>query len=722
MPSDTEPLPYPAGHYKTSVTPPITRASMVPQKEDHIPRKALTAKEREIFERWSRAAFFRRIALFILVAGATIAGAAVMFTILADHGVAVSEWLILMIFTLLFGWISFNFWVVVFGFIVLIFRPDRFDVSHELRLCQQPVPNDFKTAVVMPIYNEDVASVFARVRTMEQSLEKSGTRDHFHFFVLSDTSDPDRWVEEESAWAMVCHELSAFGRIFYRHRRVRVGKKSGNIADFCRRWSSRYRYMVVIDADSWMSGGLLTNLVKLMERRTDIGILQTAPKAVGQNTFLSRIQQFSGHLYGSLLFAGIQFWQLGDAGFWGHNAIVRMDPFIKYCALPEVPGPAPLGGKILSHDFVEAALMRRAGWGVWLATELNESYEQLPPSLLGELSRDRRWCLGNLQHLKLLRVQGFSFGHRLLFLIGNIFYGSALLWLALLILLTANGVGSFLNVPNYFPGRMHLFPDWPIQHRHLSWMLFWATAGFLFISKILTLAFILIRKQEKFYGGAARLAASMILETLASILYAPVRMLFYSRFILFSIFHKKLEWNVQQRAEQRTPWRQAVKAHGFDTGLAFVSGAAVFSVDATLGWWFAIVALPLLFAIPLSVWSGSARLGTALRRYGLFLTAEEIHPPEELRWLWESPPQGAVHPAHSQKGFLRAIADPWTNALHLALLRDNRKFSSGILQYKESLIQKFVHHGEHALTNREKKCLLYDPACLRHLHNLRGRR
>lgn len=721
MPSDPDPLPYPADYYRASVTPPIARASMVPQKDDGIPQKAFTADEREVLKRWSGAALARRTLLFVLVAGATIAGAAVMFTILADQGVAVSEWLILVIFTLLFGWITFNFWVIVFGFIVLVFRPDRFDVSHELRLCQQPVPKDFKTAVVMPIYNEDVASVFARVRTMEQSLEKSGTRDHFHFFVLSDTSDPDRWVDEESAWAQVCQELSAFGRIFYRHRRVRVGKKSGNIADFCRRWGSQYRYMVVIDADSWMSGGLLTNLVKLMERRTDIGILQTAPKAVGQNTFLSRIQQFSGHVYGSLLFAGIQFWQLGDAGFWGHNAIIRTDPFIKYCALPEVPGPAPLGGKILSHDFVEAALMRRAGWGVWLATELRESYEQLPPSLLGELSRDRRWCLGNLQHLKLLCVKGFSFGHRLLFLIGNIFYGSALLWLALLILLTANGIGSFLNVPNYFPGRMHLFPDWPVQHRHLSWTLLWATAGLLFLSKILTLAFLLIRKQEKFYGGARRLVASMILETLASILYAPVRMLFYSRFILFSIFHKKLEWNVQHRAEQRTPLRQAVRAHGFDTGLALVSGCVVFFVDATLGWWFAIVALPLLFAIPLSVFSGSSRLGKALRRYGLFLTAEEIHPPEELRWLWESPSQDQVHHASSQKGFLRAMADPWTSALHLALLRGNRKFSPGILRYKEGLIQKFVNQGEHALTNREKKMLLYDPACMQRLHHLQAR-
>lgn len=196
-------------------------------------------------------------------------------------------------------------------------------------------------------------------------------------------------------------EVGGEGQIFYRRRRRRVKRKSGNIDDFCRRWGSQYSYMVVLDADSVMTGDCLCGPVRLMEANPNAGIIQSSPKASGMDTLYARCQQFATRVYGPLFTAGLHFWQLGESHYWGHNAIIRVKPFIEHCALAPLPGEGSFAGSILSHDFVEAALMRRAGWGVWIAYDLPGSYEELPPNLLDELKRDRRWCHGNLMNFRL---------------------------------------------------------------------------------------------------------------------------------------------------------------------------------------------------------------------------------------------------------------------------------------------------------------------------------
>jgi len=321
----------------------------------------------------------RRLTLLALMIAQTVAATWAMSTVLPYHGADWLEAIIIVLFAVLFCWVSAGFWTAITGFLLLAFHGDRFVISRRATP-DATIPDDARTAIVMPICNEDVQRVFAGLRATYESLQRTGHLEHFDFFVLSDSGDPDIRTAEADAWLHICRALDGFGRIFYRWRRHRVKRKSGNIDDFCRRWGGKYRYMIVLDADSVMSGDCLTRLVQLMEGAPSAGIIQTAPRAAGRDTLYARIQQFATRVYGPLFTAGLHYWQLGESHYWGHNAIIRLDPFIKHCALAPIPGKGSLSGEIMSHDFVEAALMRRAGWAVWIAYDLDGSYEEMPPT------------------------------------------------------------------------------------------------------------------------------------------------------------------------------------------------------------------------------------------------------------------------------------------------------------------------------------------------------
>ncbi|MEN9841197.1 MAG: hypothetical protein RL376_997, partial [Verrucomicrobiota bacterium] len=276
----------------------------------------------------------------------------------------------LILFAILFSLVAFGAVQAVIGFFCRAGKGDPNRIMASLTPEDEARPVDAPTAIVMPIFNEDTSRIMEGLRVIYRSLEATGQLEAFDFFILSDTTNPNRWVEEESAWVALTRQLGARGRIFYRKRRVNLNKKAGNLADFCRRWGRRYRYMVVLDADSVMSGDAIVKLVRLMERNPGAGIIQTVPRLVNGETIFARLQQFASRLYGPIFAAGLNFWQQGEANYWGHNAIIRVAPFIDQCSLPELPGVEPFGGRILSHDYVEAALMRRAGWSVWLAVGL----------------------------------------------------------------------------------------------------------------------------------------------------------------------------------------------------------------------------------------------------------------------------------------------------------------------------------------------------------------
>lgn len=571
---------------------------------------------------------FNRLVLAVLIGGSVWFAAQSMSTVLASEAGTKLKGPIVGVFSILFGWIAFTFWSSFIGFFTLLFKVDP--LGGRGRGGSGPLNTGVKVAVVMPVYNEETKRIYAGLQTMFESVRNTGALGHFDFFILSDSTRAEQVKDEEDGWAKMCREVGGFGKIFYRRRKARIHKKSGNIADFCRRWGTQYTYMVALDADSLMSGRLMMDMVRTMEARPDIGILQTAPQGINQLSLSSRLNQFTSYVYGPLLVAGAHFWQKNDGSFWGHNAIVRMEPFIKYCALPPGKGSPPFGGPILSHDFVEAALMRRAGWGVWLAYDMEESFEELPPHILEELERDRRWCRGNMQHLRLMFMPGFSFGHRLLFLQGNMFYFSSFLWFVLLVLMTIYAYQAFVYKPVYFPMEHSLFPSWPVQYNALSRELLITTVVFLFLPKFLGIAWVLISRRTALFGGFNRLIVSVICETVFSIFIAPIKMLFHAWFVLTSLLGGSLEWKKQARHSKRITVKEAFQGHWVGCVLAAGWGVFAFYINQTLFWWMSVIVVPLFLAMPISMLMSFPEAGSWFRRHRLFMTPVETTPPPEV--------------------------------------------------------------------------------------------
>ena len=333
-----------------------------------------------------------------------------LLAIFRVDGVSLLEMALLAVFALLFCLIATSFWIACLGAHALwrgatdlaLREPDS-SASHA------------RTVLVVPVYNENAREVFARIQAMQESLCEAGAADSFDFFVLSDSTDQSCRAAEEAAWRRLRRQVPS-ARIFYRHRAQNIAHKSGNIADFCRNWGGMYEYMVVLDADSLMTGSTLARLVRLMDANPRAALIQVPPLLVGGQSLFARSQQFASWAYGRMHAAGLAKLQGPDGNYWGHNAIIRLRPFADHCGLPVLPGRPPLGGEIMSHDFVEAALLRRAGWEVWMAPDLHGSYETSPPTLIDHLKRDRRWCQGN-QANDLARERGdavarsFAFHH-----------------------------------------------------------------------------------------------------------------------------------------------------------------------------------------------------------------------------------------------------------------------------------------------------------------------
>lgn len=735
-----------SGRVCLKATPPIRRTKVIPEPwrtnilvrgwRRLMGRKNLpTPPQRELpSARWRFVGSLRRYILLVLMLGQTVVATWYMKGIMPYQGwsfVSLDEIThqtlfqtavqvlpyalqtsILLLFGILFCWVSAGFWTALMGFLELLTGHDKYRISGA-SAGNEPIEAGARTAIVMPICNEDVPRVFAGLRATFESVAATGDLDRFDFFVLSDTNDADIAVAEQQAWLEVCRESEGFGKIFYRRRRRRVKRKSGNLDDFCRRWGGEYRYMVVLDADSVMSGECLTSLVRLMEATPDAGIIQTAPRASGMDTLYARMQQFATRVYGPLFTAGLHFWQLGESHYWGHNAIIRMKPFIEHCALAPLPGKGAFAGAILSHDFVEAALMRRAGWGVWIAYDLPGSYEELPPNLLDELKRDRRWCHGNLMNFRLFLVKGMHPVHRAVFLTGVMSYLSAPLWFFFLVLSTALLAVNTLMEPQYFMEPRQLYPLWPQWHPDKAVALFSTTIVLLFLPKLLSIILIWAKGSVGF-GGRIKVTLSMLMEMLFSVLLAPVRMLFHTRFVLAAFLGWAATWNSPQRDDDSTPWSEAVKRHGPQTLLGLCWGLLVASLNPSFLWWLAPIVGSLMLSIPVSVISSRVGLGLKARDEKLFLIPEEYSPPKELVATDHYTHENRWHAL--KQGFIRAVVDPQQNALACALATSRHTQSEPIEWTRIERVRQAMKVGPDKLSNQERLMLLSDPVALARLH------
>lgn len=611
----------------------------------------------------------RRALLFGATLALTGAATAALLRMLEANGLDLVDALLALLFALNFGWIAFGFLTALAGFVVKCrggLRPLVPEAAPERLAVLENWP---RTAVVMPVYNEDVAAVFARLEATYLSLKATGKLAPFEFFVLSDSTDPDCWIAEQVAWSYLCRRVGGQGRIFYRRRRRNTAHKSGNIADFCRRWGGRYSYMVVLDADSVMTGETLVRLVERMEANPRAGIIQTVPVPVNRRTLYARIQQFSARLYGPLFAAGMSYWQGGDSNFWGHNAILRVEPFAQHAALPPLPGRGPLSGVILSHDFVEAAKLRSAGWEAWFAPDLPGSYEETPPTLTDHAKRDRRWCQGNLQHLRLLLARGFVPISRLHFAMGAMSYASSLFWLVFIAVGLLVGLreselrGPFAFVSGHVLGGTNASVT--------TAALFGTTLALLFLPKLLALSFALWRRElAQGFGGPWSLLASAVLETLFATLLAPVFMLFHSSSVLTILAGRPSRWSGQRRGDKGIPWREALARHWSHTLAGAALALFAYFAAPSLLFWLAPVYGALLLSIPLSQFSSSRDFGRRARRLGLFLIPEEVALPPVLRHVARALGRETVTSASKVRraDFANAVSDRRINALHLALL------------------------------------------------------
>lgn len=689
--------------------PPVNRGSIGYGHQGHQPvRKAAW---------WRRAAWIRRVLLAVLVIIQTAIATRYALWVLPYHGGDALEIAIAVLFAILFMWISIGFWMAIYGFFLRRRGGDAMSLLRRHPPGQLATAPLAKTAIILPIYHEPIERTLGGLRAVYLSLKATGKLDHFDFFILSDSRSPDIWLSEQATWYQLVRELGAEGKLFYRRRSLNMHYKSGNVADFLRRWGRDYEYTVVLDADSLMKGETLVNMVQLMQLEPDVGILQTSPTLVNATTLFARAQQFANRVYGPLFTTGLAAFQLGEAAYWGHNAIFRNRPFMEHCGLRQLDGVGLFSGAILSHDFVEAAYMGRAGYEVWLEPGLDGSHEESPPTLEDELTRDKRWAKGNLQHIWLMLFEkDLCFAHRMAFMNGVMSYLASPLWFLFLALTTVEVSRVLLQPINYFPEPYALFPVWPEWHPQSAILLASATVLLLFLPKFLGLLDVMLDRRTKEYGGLLNLSRSVLLEIFLSMLLAPVKMLAHTRYVLETLLNKELRWAGQNRTEE-TGWRSALSRQSFAMVLALAWTGFAFWLDHLFFYWSLPVALPLILAAPTSVWLGRTASGLRARQRGYLLTPEELQGSALVEELSRMNLNSANRP---DSAFLRAILDPVMNCVHGALARPRP--TGAKQQMLLRVRERCLLESPEALTRKELSLLAQDRDSTRWLHEQAWRR
>jgi membrane glycosyltransferase len=520
----------------------------------------------------------------------------------------------------LFGapWTVLGFWNAVIGLWLLHGVEDGMQrVAPFAAAGDEPTPIAIRSAILMTLRNEDPARAFQRLRVVKDSLDATGEGGWFDFFVLSDSDDPAVSAAEEELATAWQRETGEDGRITYRRRSDNAGFKAGNVRDFCDRWGTEYEVMLPLDADSVMSGEAIVKLTRMMQAYPRLGILQSLVVGMPSKSAFARVFQF-GMRQGMRPYTMGSAWWIGDCGpFWGHNAMVRIAPFRDGCHLPVLPGGPPLGGAVMSHDQVEATLMRRAGYEVRVLPHEMGSWEENPPTMLDFAKRDLRWCLGNLQYLKLLDLPGLRPMSRF-----------QLVWAILM----------FLGLPAWTL-MIALLPLKVIEDRGIEAYPAGLAAGLyllflcMYLSpKLAGFADILLTKGSAArYGGRRRFVVSAAIEVVFAFLQGAVSSFRTTLFMVGLLFGRaRIGWNGQARDARALSLATAFA--GLWPHLLFAAylfGALAVLSPAVLLW-----SLPLtagyLLAIPFAMATALPALGAWFARRGLCGIPEDFDPPAEL--------------------------------------------------------------------------------------------
>lgn len=510
-------------------------------------------------------------------------------------GVTALETVALFLIGATFIWVSLSVSSVLVGLLRLTLAPVRLLKNRAGREAQD-------VAILVPVYNESPASVFGNIQATLKELAQLGGRDSYSAFILSDSFDPLTCAQEEAAFMALRAQAPHNVRLYYRRRLKNTDKKVGNISDWLENWGGAYEAMVVLDADSLMSGAAIRHLTRALANDPDAGLIQSFPMVIGAETLFGRIQQFSNTIYGWLLAEGLSVWSQREGNYWGHNAIIRTRAFAESARLPHLRGRGGQSKLILSHDFVEAGMLRRAGWAVRFLPNTGGSYEEAPQTLIDYALRDRRWCQGNLQHLRLLGARGFHPITRFHLLQGAVAFLLSPAWLALIVIWAVIGM-SGPDSPYYFSVVNPLHPIWPeatAQGNGWSYLAF--IYGMLLVPKVTgMLALATSRQVRAAYGGLGRFSCSVLFEIVCSILYAPVLMVQQTIAVVRAIFGIGGAWTPQSRNINGYSWGMTLRFHALETALGLVLSYGILS--GALSYWLVPIAISLVIAVPLSKFS-----------------------------------------------------------------------------------------------------------------------
>ena len=583
----------------------------------------------------------RRILVVVLNLLSMAALAWAMSRVLGGRGWSVATIAFMTIYLIGLPWTLLGFWNSAIGFVILRLARDPVGYTNPaIRRTPADSPIAARTAVCLCVRNEDVAAAFGRLRVMIESLAATGAGDHFEFHVLSDTSRPEVAAAEE-AEIQSLQALYPSAGLHYRRRTLNTGYKAGNLEEFAHRALGRCDHMIVLDADSVMSGPAMLRLVRAMQANPTLGILQTLVVGRPSESAFTRIFQFGMRHGMRAQTTGSAWWQ-GSAGpYWGHNAIIRIAPFVQHCALPPIPGKGPLRGAILSHDQVEAALMRGAGWQVRVIPDEYGSWEENPTNLPDFIKRDLRWCNGNLQYIHLLGMPG---------LIGMGRFQ--------LINAIAMYVGAPMNFVMLLAGlTIALTPNHPNLATSMAFGLYAVSLLLGFAPRLLGVLDIILSGRASQYGGARRMIAGCALDWSFSMIIGPIMMIAQTVFIGGLAFGRKMIWDAQNRADRSISFEEAL--HGLWPQLLFGAVTATvlgLYVPLTL-LWAGLTVLPCLIAAPFTCITSARWLGAAMTRARLCAIPDEFAP----AWEIGGPDTARLPPDHSHEPPPRrspAPADP----------------------------------------------------------------
>jgi membrane glycosyltransferase len=538
--------------------------------------------------------------------------------ILAAGGWTIVDMIMFVCFAFGTPWTVVGFWNSVIGLWLLHFHKDPMGaVAPYARAGDVATPITIKTAVFMTLRNEDPARAIRRLHIVKESIDATGEGAAFSYFVLSDSNRPEVASAEEAAIAAWKVDDPDADRITYRRREENKGYKAGNVRDFCERWGADYELMLPLDADSVMSGPAIVRLVRMMQAHPRIGILQSLVVGMPSSSAFARIFQF-GMRHGMRSYTMGQAWWVGDCGpFWGHNAVVRIKPFVEGCELPMLPGKPPLGGHVLSHDQVEATLMRRAGYEVRVLPVENGSWEENPPTMLDFAQRDVRWCQGNMQYIKLLDLPGLYAMSRFQLVWAILMFIGIPAW-TLMIALLPLAAWEGQSIATY-PTGLAIFLYILFFVMYLSPKI----AGL--IDAVLTPGGVAR------YGGPVRFAVSAAIELVFSFLQGAVSTIRTSIFMIGLAFGKSVVWGGQSRDAYGISWATAVRTLWPQTLFGVIVCGLLWLIEPAVFWWSLPLTAGYLAAIPFAVLTASPALGRWFRRVGLAGIPEDFDPPPEIR-------------------------------------------------------------------------------------------